>query len=65
MVEDVLFKVELRVVAVGWLLWALLVAGGWWFQLVLIGVVVGWRGLRSVAVVRWRTYCVMLVVGLW
>ena len=55
---------ELILVAVGWLLWALLVVGCVLFDLVLIGGVVGWRGLRSVAVFRWRTYCMMLVVGL-
>jgi len=56
--------VELILVAVGWLLWALLVVGCVLFDLVLIGGVVGWRVLRSAVVFRWRTYCMMLVVGL-
>ena len=64
MVSVGLCKVELILVAMGWLLWALLVVGCVLFDLVLIGGVVGWRGLRSVAVFRWRTYCMMLVVGL-
>ena len=64
MVVVVLFKVARRVVAVGWLLWALLVVGCLLFDVMLIGGGVGWRGLRSVAVFRWRTYCMMLVVGL-
>jgi hypothetical protein len=59
-----LCQVGLILVAVGWLLWALLVVGCLLFDVVLIGGVVGWRGLRSVAVFRWRTYCMMLVVGL-
>ena len=45
-------RVELILVAVGWLLWALLVMGCLLFGVVLIGGVVGWRGLRSVAVFR-------------
>ena len=64
MVGIVLFKVGRRVVAVGWLSWALLVVGCLLFDLVLIGGVVGWRVLRSAVVFRWRTYCMMLVVGL-
>ena len=64
MVGVVLFKVGLGVVAVGWLWWALLVVGGLLFNLVLIGGVVRGLGLRSVAVFRWRTYCMMLIVGL-
>jgi hypothetical protein len=50
-----LCRVELILVAVGWLLWALLVVGCLLLDVVLIGGVVGWRGLRSVAVFRWRT----------
>ena len=60
----VLFKVGRRVVAVGWLLWALLVVGCLLFDLVLMGGVVGWRVLRSAVVFRGRTYCMMLVVDL-
>ena len=64
MVSTELGRVEFILVAVGWLLWALLVVGCLLFDVVLIGGGVGWCGLRSVAVFRWRTYCMMLFVGL-
>ena len=65
MVVVVLFKVRLMVGAVGWLMWVVSwVVGDVLFSLVFILGVVGWRGLMSVAVLRWRMYCVMLVVGL-
>ena len=54
MVDDGLFRVELVTVAVGWRLWGSL----------LVVVVLCKVGLMSVAVLRWRMYCMMLVVGL-
>ena len=41
MVSDVLFRLELRVVAVGWPLWLSLMVKGMLFSLVLSVVVVG------------------------
>jgi hypothetical protein len=64
-VAVVLFKVKLMVGAVGWLLWVVsLVVSDVLFNSVFIMGVVGRHGLMSVAVLRWRMYCVMLVVGL-
>ena len=55
---DALFEVELIVVAVRWQMWVLLMvrlfAGLWLLE----------SALRSVAVRRWKMYCMMLVVGL-
>jgi hypothetical protein len=63
-VDDVLCRLELVTVAVGWRVWVLLVVGGVLFGLLLSVGVLGWHGLVSVAVCRWRKYCMMLVVGL-
>ena len=54
MVDDGLFRVELVMVVVGW---------QWWESLLVVGVLFK-LGLMSVAVLRWRMYCKMLVVGL-
>ena len=54
LVDDGVFKVEPVTVAVGWWLWGLLLD-----VVVLFNV---W--LMSVAVLRWRMYYMMLVVGL-
>ena len=65
MVVVVLFKVRLMVGAVRWLLWVVsLVVGDVLLSSVFIVGVVGWHGLMSVAVLRWRMYSVMMVVGL-
>ena len=57
-VNDVLLGLGLRCVAVGWQWWvsaaAGRVTGGWLLE----------GAFRSVAVRRWRMYCVILVVGL-
>ena len=58
MVGVVWFELGLAMVAVGW---------QWWVSLVTEWVAGGWLlkgALRSVAVRRWRMYCVILVVGL-